>query len=27
MLAGQVDLILDFLGPSETGQFMIANDF
>ena len=21
MLAGQVDLILDFLGPSETGQF------
>jgi hypothetical protein len=27
MLAGQVDLILDVLGLSGTGQSMIANDF
>jgi len=27
MLAGQVDLILDFLGPSGRASSMIANDF
>jgi len=27
MLAGQVDLILDFLGPARRASSMIANDF